>query len=244
MGLKESMEELKKQIGEAEKAEEVVEEEPKEEVSEETVAEKPKEEPEKEVKDEPVKEEPKPEEPVKTPADYARERREAKANKLAEELAVAHATIAALQAQREPPKSDEPNKSEDPQGWTEWKIKKQEEELKEIKSETVAIKREKQAESLRQQAELEVQGYEADVRREFKDYDEVKQYYGNMLALSIKNLNPKITNDRLVRAVNDRLLLEASEYLNEGHDNPIKVMYERANPLDIKPKNTKKNRRK
>ena len=239
MGLKEVMEETRKQLEEAEKVDAVeVEEvvEPKEE---------PKlEEPKVEEKsaEEPVKEEPKVEEPKleKTASDYARERRENRAAaKLAEELAAANARIAELTRPREVVAADvEPDRTENPQEWTEWKIRKQDAIIRELSSKTEAVSREEQTRRIRSQAEQEVIGYESQVRASNPDYDAAKSYYANMLAASIKIINPKVTNAQLVQAVNDKLMLRASELLNEGHENPIAAMYEEVKQLGFQPPKT------
>ena len=239
MGLKEVMEETRKQLEEAEKVDAVeVEEvvEPKEE---------PKlEEPKVEEKsaEEPVKEEPKVEEPKleKTASDYARERRENRAAaKLAEELAAANARIAELTRPREVVAADvEPDRTENPQEWTEWKIRKQDAIIRELSNKTEAVSREEQTRRIRSQAEQEVIGYESQVRASNPDYDAAKSYYANMLAASIKIINPKVTNAQLVQAVNDKLMLRASELLNEGHENPIAAMYEEVKQLGFQPPKT------
>lgn len=233
MGLKEVLEETKAQLEEAEKAEkttetdvsqkpEVVEEKPVED-------EKPKE----KADEKPSEEKPVTEEKPKTNADYARERREAKASKLAEELAEARARIALLEKPKAETKEKdpEPNKAENPQDWNEWKIRKHETELNEVKGRQEVIDRERQNSNLRVQAESELQIFEAEVRQQNPDYDDVKRYYANMLAASMKIVNPKLTNDKIVKMVGDRMMVRASELLNEGHDNPVSAMYEEAKRL-------------
>ena len=188
--------------------------------------------------EEPVKEEPKVEEQVKTASDYARERRENRAAaKLAEELAAANARIAELTRPREQAITvdSEPDRNENPQEWTEWKIRKQDAQLRELSGRTEQITREEQTRRIRSQAEQEVIGYENQVRATNPDYDAAKSYYANMLAASIKIINPKVTNTQLVQAVNDKLMLRASELLNEGHENPIAAMYEEVKQLGFQP---------
>ena len=235
MGLKEVMEDTRKQLEEAEKLESAaveVEEKPIEEPKVEDPA------PEEKPAEEPAKEEPKPEEPVKTASDYARERRENRAAaKLAEELAAANARIAELTRPREAvtPVNLEPDRAENPQEWTEWKIKQQDAIIRDLSSRTEQTTREEQSRRIRAQAEQEVVGYENQVRAQNPDYDAAKSYYANMLAASIKIINPKVTNNQLVQAVNDKLMLRASELLNEGHENPIAAMYEEVKALGFQP---------
>ena len=234
MGLKEVMEETRKQLEEAEKVESV-------EIEEEIVKEKPVEDQKTEevIVEQPKVEEPAPVvEPEKTASDYARERRENRAAaKLAEELAAANARIAELTQPRRQVEaaSVEPDRNENPQEWTEWKIKQQDAMIRELSGKTEQITREEQTKRIRNQAEQEVMGYENQVRAQNPDYDAAKQYYANMLAASIKIINPKVTNQQLVQAVNDKLMLRASELLNEGHQNPIAAMYEEVKALGFQP---------
>lgn len=238
MGLKEVMEDTRKQLEEAEKAEAAAQEvEVKEEPKEEVLKEEAKPDPKEELKAEPEtsKEEPKPAEiQAKTPADYAKERRENKAAaKLAEELAIANARIAELTKPREvvADADVEPDRTESPQEWTDWKLRKQDKIISELSNKTEQVTREEQSRRIRAQAEQELNGYENQVRAHNPDYDAAKSYYANMLAASIKIINPKVTNTQLVQMVNDKLMYRASELLNEGHENPIAAMYEEVKAL-------------
>lgn len=237
MSLKEVIEETKKQIEEAEKAEEAAVA-PAEEVKEE-----PKEAPKEEVKEESKPEEPV-EEPKKTPAQYAKERKDNA--KLRNELDAANALIAKLaQPKTEPVKTDEdaePNSDEDPQAWNAWNIRNLKKANKELADSVTEIRKEKQTETLKTAAEREMVGYENETRGQYKDYDDAKRYYANMLAYSVKVLNPSLSNDKLVEIVNHRMLTRASELMNEGHGNPVAAMYEEAKTLGYKaaaPENTK-----
>lgn len=227
MGLEETIKETKAKLEEAEKLEGV--EQKEEEIEEKPIEEK--------IEEKPVEEEKK---EVKTPADYAKERRAAKASKLSEELAAANARIAELTKAKEEPKvaEPEPDATVDPKAYADWRTKKLEEEVKPLKSEFETWRRERQQQALREQAEGEIQTYEAEVRQQHPDYDDVKGYYANMLAASIKIVNPKITNDKLIKMVNERLVHRASELLNDGHENPIAQMYDEAVKLGYKAKST------
>lgn len=237
MGLKEVAEELKSKISEAEKIEEkeIVEDKPQPEgvVKED----------EPEVKEEVKAEEKKqPDPPKKTPEEYAEERRATKAAaKLAEELATANARIASLEAAHQPDakqNDQEPSKSDDPQAWNEWKLRqadikqaRADEKLAKVESWTAEQEKQRSAEILRTAALSEIQGYEAEVRQSAEDYDDVKKYYANMLAASIKIVNPKITNERLQKVVEERMISRAAELYNDGHVNPIAAMYQEAKSL-------------
>jgi hypothetical protein len=244
MGLMEVQEELKAKIAEAEKleAEEV-------EKVEEPVVEAPVKEEEKPVEEKPAEPEKTVEVEVKkTPAEYAKERRDARA--LSEQLTLANARIAeanARIAELSQPKREvsidvEPDRSVDPQAHLEWKLRRADEKIAQTEAKLEKVgkwteeqERQKQSDNMRMRAEQEVQNYEAVVRQQQPDYDQVKGWYANMLAASMKIVNPKITNDALVRAVNDRLMHRASELLNEGHDNPIAALYHEAKSLGYHP---------
>lgn len=239
MGLKETLEEQKEQLEEALKAESTSVEEVKEEKEIEKPEEKPVEDMLKEeaAKEEASKEESKVEETKKTPAEYAAERRANKVS-MAAELATANARIAALEAQNKeaPKKEQEPNKEEDPQAWTEHQLRKTQETLGKVVEITAKTEQERHNERMRNQAFNEVAAFEATVRTANPDYDQAKSFYANTIAYSIKKLNPKITNERLVEAVNNKMLVRASEFLNEGYDNPIEAMYNESKEWGFTPK--------
>jgi hypothetical protein len=240
MGLKEVQEELKAQIKEAEereKTEEVVET-PVEEVKPDVVepAEEPKKEPEK------VEEEVK-----KTNAEQAAERKAKRRREevLAAELAAANARIAELSRPKEETKpvveDVVPNKEDDPQAYLEHKVKKAEkiaEEAAEIarKANEKLDKSElrNQKKTMIEQAQGELMSYEDSVRKNNPEYDEAKKWYANMLAFSIKNLNPKITDKALVDAVNHQVLLRASQFINDGYENPVEALYEEVKQMGFK----------
>ncbi len=192
----------------------------------------------------PVEPEKAPEEAKKTPAQWAQERREAvAAARLAKDLEASEAKIQALEQGKDQPSVDaEPNKLDDPQAWTEWKLRNNEKELAETRKKvdkldnwTEEQTKKKQAEDLHNRALNEVQMYEAEVRHANPDYDQARSYYANMLAASMKIVNPSISNDQLVTAVNNRMMSRAAELLNQGHANPVKAMYEEAKNLGYRP---------
>lgn len=235
MGLKEVQEELKEQIEEARKRE-------AEDI------ESPKEEPKEEIKEEVKVEDPKKEDPPKSNADFARERRTkmAREQKLSDELAAANARIAELTKPREERREEydpEPNKLEDRENWLEWKTKQAEkvankavEETKEIKNWKEKEETRRNTENLRKRAEEELVAFESEVREANKDYDDVKQFYATSVAYSIKKLNPKISNSALQSAVADQIVFRASQLFNEGYSNPIAEIYEEAKRDGYRPK--------
>lgn len=246
MSLAEVLEETKKQLSDLEKEEnkeeeiktEEEKEEKKEEVKEE-VKEPPKEEAKEEVKAE--------EQPKKTNADYARERREriSEAQRLRDELAAANARIVELTrpvGQTKQVEDPEPNKDDSPVEWADWRARQAEKkadaaaEIAMKASETLQKEeRRRQGENLVQQAQNELIGYENEFKKNHTDYEDVKKFYVNSLAYGIKVLNPKITNEALAKAVNNQILLTASQYYNDGYANPIEAIYENVKNMGYQP---------
>lgn len=232
MGLKEVAEDLKKQIEESEKeeTEAVVVETEKPAATE-------KKEPEK------AAEEAKAE---KTNSDFARERRDrlSEQQRLRADLEAANARIAELSKANEPDKAidSEPDKNEDPLGWSDWRARQSDkkaeaaEEMARKANERVEY-REKQerAKEIIHQANNEMVAFEDKIKTIAPDYDDVKKFYVNMLAFSVKNLNPNISNEALASEVNNRILIRANQYLNAGHENPVKAIYDEAKAMGYKP---------
>lgn len=237
MGLKEVQEELKKQIEEAEKAEQEISETEKETKTEEKQDDSADKKEDKSDDKQEAKEEKDEEKPKKTNADYARERREriAEQQRLRDELAAAQARIAELEKPKEEVKQDEaPNKDEDPAGYAEWRARQAEkkaeaavEMAKQAEERFTKEDMKKQADELVKKAQAELVGYEDQFKTSAADYEEVKNYYVNSLAFSIKRLNPRISMEALTLAVNNQLLLEASQLYNEGYENPVAEIYAR-----------------
>lgn len=244
MGLKEEAERLKGEIEKANEAEDkVIEDAVKEEAAPEPAKEEPKPE-EKKTEEEKPKEEPKPEAP-KTATDYSEQR---KIGKMRAELDAANARIAELARTVEKPKQEvlspdpEPIRTDDPQAWMDWAIRQQAHRLKEIDAKQKEQDKwradqdaERNIRDTRSQAERELSSFEASVRQAAPDYDAAKQYYINMLAGSVRVINPNITQDKLAEIVNNRILMRAGEFMNEGHDNPVQAMYEEAKRLGYRP---------
>lgn len=253
MGLKEVMDETKKQLEEAERAAKEAEEQQQKENAEEKknieeakaeVKEEKKEEV-KEEKQEEKTEEVRAESKIKTNADYARERkaRQIEAERLRAELEAANAKIAELSKPKEEVKADaEPNKEEDPVSWADWRARQAEKKAEEAneKATRAAEKLEKeerrrQAEAVVTQAQNELIELENQFKQDHPDFDDVKKYYVNTLAFSLKNLNPKMTNDALAKAVTNQILMTASQYYNEGYENPVAVIYENVKAMGYQP---------
>ena len=249
MGLKETIKETK------EKLEEVVKEEKAEEksalealdkavgeIKEEPKKEELKEEKKPDVKtEEKPKEEPKVEEKEKTPTDYAKER-QARKDTLAASLAAANARIAALEASAKPanqpkPVADqEPNKQTNPVEWADWRVRQSE---KKLAPEMEWIREQKvktEKEDLFTRAKGEMAVFEDQLRSSNPDYNEVKDWYGSMLATSIKIVNPDITQSELVKVVDSRLLSMAAKNMSEGYENPVEPIYLAAKKLGWQPR--------
>lgn len=248
MGLKEVIEETQKQLEEIENKEEVKEEEKeasKEEIKEEPKKEETKEESSEEKEPENTEEE-KPK--IKTNADYARERRERISAKEAlerkeAELAAANARIAELTKPVEEQRQDqEPDKAEDPVSWADWRarqVEKKAEEVEKIAKEAKEkIDREEKRRAYEQTIEAsksEMATYENEFKKDHPDYDDVKKYLINSMAFSLKTLNPRMTNEKLADAVTMQLLMQASQYYNEGYTNPVEPLYDMAKSMGYQP---------
>lgn len=247
MGLKEVAEELKEQIAEAEKTESVVEDEVKNEPDK-TSEDPPK--PEAEEKGEEKSPE---EEPRKTNADYAKERRgKLRENeRLKEELAAANARAAEAYAKVEElskPKADkepqdpEPSKTEDPTAWLEWEARQARKEAR--KATEIAEKasekleqteRSRANEALHKAAVAELGQFDTQMAQKSPEYAEARQFYVNSVGYSIKRLNPNISNEALVRAVEHHLVQKAVGFMKEGWDNPAEALFEQVKAEGWKP---------
>lgn len=249
MGLKETIKETK------EKLEEVVKEEKAEEksalealdkavgeIKEEPKKEELKEEKKPDVKtEEKPKEEPKVEEKEKTPTDYSKER-QARKDRLAADLAAAKARIAALEANLKPaeqPKQvtdQEPNKQTNPTEWADWRVRQTEKKLAPQLEWIEEQKAAKSKDDLFTRATAEMAVYEDQLRQSNPDYNEVKDWYGSMLATSIKIVNPDISQPDLVKAVDNRLLSMAAKNMTDGYENPVEPIYLAAKKLGWQPR--------
>lgn len=245
MGLQDTVKELKEQVEAA--ASRVAEEEKTalaaldkvvEEVKEEPKTEEKKEEPKEEVKVEEKEEKPA---EKKTDAEHAKERIAKKKDRLADDLAAARERIAALEARQQPVEvkresiDQEPNKLENPVGWMDWKLREQQKQIENLSGWKAEQDTVKKRETIKDQAQREVASFEAQLLTIYPDYNDVKSYYANMLAASIKIVNPKITQSSLEEAVRNRLLTRAAEFQVEGYENPIEPMYLEAKALGYQP---------
>lgn len=247
--LEEQAEDLKKQLEEAQKTE--AEQQEEEIKAEEALVE--------DKKEDAPKEEEKPAEEAKAegdgeakeekkPYEHASERRKkrAEAEQLREQLAAAQARIAEYEKSVKPePKTvedPEPNKADDPEAHADWRIRQAEKRAEAAEkaaltavSYTEEQKRTQQSEVQLKQAMGELVDFESKVKSTLPNYEEAKSFLINTMALGIKSLNPRLSNDALAKAVNNRLLIRAGEFLNEGYENPVEGFYEEAMALGYKP---------
>lgn len=247
MGLKEVKKDLEKKIEKAvelEAAEEKtalealgkVVEEIKEPVKEEK-KEEPPEQPKEEIKKEPKAEEKKEE---KTPTDYAKER-QARKDRIAADLATANARIAALEANIKPveqPKQmdQEPNKQANPIEWADWRVRQAEKKIAPQMEWIEEQRQSKAKDDLYTRAQGEMAVFEDQLRQSNPDYNEVRDWYGSMLATSIKIVNPEISQSDLIKAVNNRLLSMAAKNMTDGYENPVEPIYLAAKKLGWQPR--------
>ena len=254
MGLKETIKETKEKLELAVEEETKVEAEQVKEIEakiEEVVkSEEKKEEPKKEeVKAEDIKEEVK--EPEKTNADFAKDRiaKKKEKDRIADELSEARARIAELEKTVTAPKAEvvtdpEPDINAKPVEWVAWKQRQQDKSIDEFKTWKKEQEAVKSSEKLKNDARREVSVYEDQLRKSATDYDDVKNWYVHALATSIKIVNPKITNDRLIEAVDNRLLTRIAELQGEGYENPVEAMYVEVKNMGYQPKAAEKEEKK
>lgn len=186
----------------------------------------------------------------KTNANLASERREKKTreDKLREELSAANARILELSKLPERTVTEDkpepaPSRADDPVAYAEWEAKQAKALANETKSDMEKLSKridvkeqQQQQERLYQAAQEELISYEGAVRQKYPDYEDAKKYYANMLAFSIKSLNPKISDANLVKAVNNQIMLRASQLVNDGYENPVQAIYNEMKNMGYQPK--------
>jgi len=228
--LEQEIEDLTKQIAEAEKvesepakAEEVEVVEAAEEEKADDAADEPQDKAEEKVEEKPAEAE-KTEE-LDAPG-YIRLRREAAANKRrADEL---EARLAAVVAPVIPPQvqapAAEPDKAKDPVAWFTWRDQQREQEIKELKTWKESQEQQYQAVNLETAAVQEFKAIEADFKASVSDFDQVADHFNGKIAESISNLEPHLTPEQVMVKVKDRVLRMAGEYVRQGL-NPAEELY-------------------
>ena len=161
---------------------------------------------------------------------------------MAADLAAANARIAALEASAKPadqPKpvvDHEPNKQTNPVEWADWRVRQSEKKFAPQMEWIEEQKKSKAKEDLFSRAKGEMAVFEDSLRQSNPDYNEVKDWYGSMLATSIKFVNPDISQSELVMAVDSRLLSMAAKNMSEGYENPVEPIYLAAKKLGWQPR--------
>lgn len=248
--IEESIEETKEQLKAAQEREAKILEENPNATPEELVA-KPEDkapdpEPEKKPEEEKPKEESKPEgeveaEAPKSPA-QVRLAKKAERQRLEEELALERADKARLVARvaelerprvEEKPEETPPDRAEDPAGYAEFVARKAEktasvalEKLEKIEKNQNQQAYERSQEELTEAAKNELFQMENNLKKTLPDYDDVKNFYVNSLAFSIKKLNRNITDQQLIKAIDTKIFNDALALHKEGYENPVHALYE------------------
>ena len=236
MGLQEEVEELTKQVAEAEKAESgdaggEVEQEEKEVVEEPKTADT---EEDGDTTDEPAdKAEEKPVEKVAEKTEeldasgYARLRRELAAERKARqelEARVAAPVIAPAVVTPAAQVQAEPDKAKDPVAWFTWRDAQREQEIKELKSWKETVSQQTAEVQLETEAVREFKTIEAEFKASNPDFDHVADHFNNKLAQSIAMLEPNLSQEQVMVKVKDRVLRMAGEYVRQGL-NPVEELY-------------------
>jgi hypothetical protein len=243
MGLNEELADLKKQLEDAQEAEAQQEAAP--------VEEEPRPEPEPPV-EEPVdqegvdesegEEEGEQEAAKKTPSDYARERREKKAEekremeRLREEVAARDRIIEQLAAKDKPaPQADpEPNKEENYEGWLEWNLRKTRGELESFKETVSPVLQEMREKEIYDTAAQELVQYENMVRDKLEGYDEVSKAYLSHVQTAIQTYYPNANPAWVAQETRRKVLQRAAQYQKAGY-NPVEALYHEAVEKGLKP---------
>lgn len=159
---------------------------------------------------------------------YARLRREAAANKKrADELEARLAAVVApviQQPVQAPAIAAEPDKAKDPVAWFTWRDQQREQEIKELKTWKETVSQQTAEVQLETAAAREFQTIEAEFKASVPDFDAVADNFNNKLAQSVAMLEPHLTPDQVMAKVKDRVLRMAGEYVRQGL-NPVEELY-------------------
>jgi hypothetical protein len=213
MSLKETQEELKKQLAEAIEAESNIDPD-MEESNEDTektdeVVEEPVEEKVQEVQQDLQKTEEKTEKEELTPSEHRRLRIAERDRKAAEKRAAeAEERLAKLEQQ----------KAADPEPETQVELPPEVAELVH--------------DSRKQKAIQEFVAIEENFKKNVDDYDDVAQQYAGRLFNSIKTLHPRLSDAEVGQKVKDEIIQRAANYFKDGYD-PAEELYNEAKSLGI-----------
>jgi hypothetical protein len=228
MSLEETKKELEEQLAKA------IEREDKEAAEEldapvETVEE---EKPAEELKVEEPVVETKPEEPKtveevkKTPAEYAKERRDRadlqrQVNELREQLAEVNKPKAAVDAEPDP--TDELEH-------TKWQLRQTNSTVSEFADWKKEQEHKQFIERNRKSEDAVIVALEQKTRQEIPEYDDIKQHYVGTLATALRLANPALSGQSLSDAVDRVVRNQLNDYAANGYENPIKELVKSKNP--------------
>lgn len=239
-GIEEGIEETKKLLEEAntretKELENEIAEEPAEKVDEPVPEVKP---------EEKSTEEPE----VKPPHQHAAERRAKRkeAEDLKEQLAAANARIVELTKPREETRAEPvevvPDKLEDPVAHAEYVARQAVKEaataraeVKEVRDWKAQQQQIQNAQNTKNEALAIIGNYESEVRAKDPHYDDAKRYYAQILATSVKALNPNVTNQQLSSIVEQRMISRVAELERDYEGNPVEHMISEAKSWGFKP---------
>ena len=126
--------------------------------------------------------------------------------------------------QEEVEEAQAPDINSDPVGWLQWR---DEQYQKQIDSLTTTLEQERAEKAQKDQYSQAVQefvGMEQSFSSQVDDYEDVSAFFKKRMEQNIKASNPFITDAQLKDAVNNQILVTASNLLNQGF-NPVEEMY-------------------
>lgn len=130
--------------------------------------------------------------------------------------------------QAEQKKEDpEPDINKDPIEWLKWDKRQRDEKFATIEAERAKEKEARESSEVYEKATQEFQAIERDFARRVSDYEEVSGFVARKVAESIRVLNPSITQAELQAQTQERILLMAASYHNQGL-NPVEELYHTA----------------
>lgn len=129
-----------------------------------------------------------------------------------------------------------PDPKEDPIAWLEWKEARTQAKIDKLQEHISKDDEQRQDEDMRARAAQELTSIEDQFKNTVEDYDDVSAFVVDQIARSIRTLNPMVTDQQLGAMVQNQILVNASQYANQGL-NPIEEMYHTAKEVHgYKPK--------
>jgi hypothetical protein len=127
-----------------------------------------------------------------------------------------------------------PAKDEDYEGHVSARIETAEERLERLEREYAETKRVNQQKELLDRATQEFAEYESQFIAKAPDYEQARSHVLNSIAFSIKTLNPTITNAKLAEETAMALLKRGAVAVNQGM-NPAEYIYHEARQMGYNP---------